>query len=77
MDGLCERVSGDDTAGTSVGDISGDETVREDAGRLRSDGADDPAGGRRGVRAAAAGVTTALACLLVWFALSLRTTSVV
>jgi len=28
-----------------------------------------PAGGRQGVRAAAAGVTTVLACLLVWFAL--------
>lgn len=68
-DGLCEFGRGDDSAGDSVGDISGDETVGEDTGRPPSDRADDPAGDRRRVRTAAAGVTTVLACLLVWFAL--------
>ena len=57
------------TTGSSVGAISGDQTVGEGPGRPQSRGEPGSAGHRSVFRTAAAWVVTVLACLLVWFAL--------
>ncbi len=49
--------------------VGGEATPDDRAGRLTSDGADQPARSRGPVRAVAATLTTVLAALLVWFAL--------
>jgi hypothetical protein len=63
-DGRLERMPSDDVPGDEAGDL------RNDAGSPRDeDVAGDPAGNPRGKRPVAARVTTALACVLVLFAL--------
>jgi hypothetical protein len=60
----------DDTTGTAVADVHGDDVVDPEAARPGSGGeAHDPVGARRRVRTVAAAATTVLAGLLVWFAL--------
>jgi hypothetical protein len=71
-DGRLERMPGDDGPDDDGpdDDRAGDDGARDPAAsRPEDDVAGDPAGDRRGQRPVAARVTTALACLLVLFAL--------
>ncbi len=69
-DGRPERSPGDDKTADPVGDLRDDEVAGDDAGSPRGDDlAGHPTAAIRRVRTVAAGVTTALACALVLFAL--------